>query len=203
VSDVRNDPRTTALLVVDVQNDFCHETGVRHGGRLVDMDAAVDNMERLVQAARAAGVPVLFVRTEHSTWTNSSSWLERRTSDKASVEACVPGTWGAEIYRLQPTQRDKIVTKHRYSAFIGTDLDLILRTLGVKHLVVTGVNTNICVDSTARHGFMLDYLVSVPQDGCTTTGPRDYHDAALKLLDGHFAKITMAADHIGIWSSAT
>ena len=199
-------PTRTALLVVDVQNDFCHPDGYhgRRGARLSQIAEMIPRLERLLDESRKAGVPAIFIATHHSSWTNSPSWLARRRKDggDSAEDSCTPGSWGAAFYHVSPTEDELVVIKHRYSAFIDTDLDLILRSRQIDNLLITGVNTNVCVDSTARHAYMLDYFVTVIEDCCATTSPQEDHEAALRLLSGRFAKIATSEELIQIWQRA-
>ena len=88
----------------------------------------------------------------------------------ARAEICATGTWGAEYYRVQPTNDDCEVVKHRYSAFVGTTLEVILRSLARQTVVVTGVTTNVCVESTVRDAYMRDYRPLLVED-CTGVRP--------------------------------
>jgi nicotinamidase-related amidase len=105
----------------------------------------IQRLVNLVNQARAHDFPICFVRTSGNQWTNSPVWTEFKNPD---LLACAEGTWGAEFHEgLEPRPGDMIVTKHRYSAFIGTDLDMLLRARGVK-MLVTGVGTGMCVFHT-------------------------------------------------------
>jgi ureidoacrylate peracid hydrolase len=153
-----------ALLVVDVQNDFCHQDGF-FGKLGLDM-AAVQNaakrISELLPTARQAGVPVIFVTMEHDVLTNSPAWINRYPSPRA--DACVAGTWGAQLYEVRPAEGEPVVVKHRYSPFVGSNIDFLLRASERKSLLVAGVATNICVESVLRDGFMRDYHVVLIED---------------------------------------
>ena len=161
-------PKDAALILVDIQNDFCHEEGAcaKSGRDVTGAQAIIPNVQSLIDQARELQVPVIFIQMANDQSTLSDSWLNRpRPEGYANpADVCKKGTWGTEFYGVSPQEGDIIVEKHRYSAFIGTDLDLILRTLGCKSLIVTGVATNVCVESTVRDGFMLDYNVTVVKD---------------------------------------
>lgn len=153
-----------ALLVVDVQNDFCHQDGF-FGKLGMDMNAvqnAARRIAKLLPIARRAGVPVIFVTMEHDSLTNSSAWIHRYPSLRA--DACVAKTWGAELYEVQPAKGEPVVVKHRYSPFVGSNIDFLLRARERKSLLVTGVATNVCVESVLRDGFMRDYHVVLVED---------------------------------------
>jgi len=92
----------------------------------------------------------------------------------------------AEFYDgIAPLADERIVIKHRYSAFINTDLNTVLKAKGVESVLVTGVATNVCVETTARYGFMFDYYVTLVEDCCAAYEPR-LHDNTLENIRRHF-----------------
>jgi ureidoacrylate peracid hydrolase len=95
-----------------------------------------------------------------------------------------------------------VVTKHRYSAFVDTSLDLVLRSRGVRTIVVTGTATNVCVESTARHGHMLDYYVVLPADA-SATPDLPAHEATLHNVRKFFGTVVQADEVGAIWRAAT
>jgi ureidoacrylate peracid hydrolase len=98
---------------------------------------------------------------------------------------CRPDTWGAEFYRVAPQTSDFIATKHRFSGFVGTDLNLVLRTQRIETLLMTGVATNVCVETTARDGFNLDFNIIFVEDCC---GPfaAEEHAATITNMNKYF-----------------
>jgi ureidoacrylate peracid hydrolase len=120
-------PQHAALLVVDVQNDFCHEGGLfgKLGMDLSCVQAAAKRIDALLPLARQSGVPVIFIVMEHDAATNSSAWLNRYPTPRA--DACVSGTWGAGFYAVSPADGERVVTKNRYSPFVGTNIEYLLR----------------------------------------------------------------------------
>lgn len=192
----------TAVLVVDVQNDFVHEKGslAQAGRDVAPMQAVISNISNLVKAARSADVPVIWVRTEHNPWTNSSAWVNRLANkqDLQRHPICVGGTWGADLYELTPEYSEPVVTKHRYSAFVDTDLDLILRSMEIRRLLISGVTTNVCVESTARDGAMRDYFVTLLAD-CMAADSAAEHEATLFTFDHYFGSVANSEDIIETW----
>ena len=105
------------------------------------------------------------------------------------------GTWGAEIIEeLKPQAGDIIVKKQRYDGFIGTNLDLILRTLEMKYLIFTGTATNVCVESTLRHAFFLDYFPILVSDAVSQKGPDIAQKAAILNVQSTFGWVTTSAN---------
>jgi ureidoacrylate peracid hydrolase len=182
-----------ALVIVDLQNDFCHPQGAlaRRGIRVERMEAVVAAVDRLARAFRAAGRPVLFVRTEHGPWTDSPVWVGRVKHPECGIErvpVCLEGSWGAEFYGLRPEPGDRVIVKRRYSAFYGTDLELTLRALGVRSIVVVGVATNVCVETTVRDAFMRDFDTVVVPEGCAANTPEE-HAFGLRSIETYFGRV--------------
>jgi len=196
-------PARAALVVVDVQNDFCHPEGVsaRKGHDVAAAVEMVPRLEELVRRAREAGVTVVFIRTTHDPIVDSAVWNTRMGDvDTPPYQPnCRTGTWGAEFYRVVPEQGDVVVTKHRYSAFASTDLDLVLRAAGVETLLLSGVATNVCVESTLRDGLFLDYNVALVADCCAAYEP-DLHEGTIKNTRGTFGAVLDADELAAMWS---
>jgi len=182
----------TALLVVDVQNDFCHNQGVfsKYKSATLDhVEQAVSKLSALIEKCRQSNLPIIFIRTTHSDWTNSPSWLKRMEGAGEKMRICAPDSWGSDFYNVAPKEGDCIVTKHRYSAFIGTDLDLILKSKGIENILVTGVATNVCVESTARDAYHRDYNVILIEDCCGAYDNTE-HGATLNNISKFFGTVT-------------
>ena len=197
-------PEHTALLVVDVQADFCAADGAfgRLGRDLTAIDAMMQPLTRLVESARNADVSVIFLRFAQTRATESEVYREQRDRGRAGFRYCQEGTPGVEFYHLAPQLDEAVVTKHRYSGFVNTDLDLILRSNRIRTLVMTGVATNGCVDSTARDGFMHDYYVVFVEDGTATYWP-EQHEATLKTVRDSYGVVAGSDELIAIWSDAS
>ncbi|MTT31718.1 isochorismatase family protein [Terrilactibacillus sp. BCM23-1] len=189
------DPAHTALVIVDVQNDFCHEEGsmAKQGLDTSMAREMIPQLKQLIQQARDFHVPIIFIQTIHETSTDSETWI-RRLKDKSHANVCRKNTWGSEFFELTPTPEDIIVIKHRYSAFINTRLDSILRTLKIRTLLMAGVSTNVCVESTARDGFMLDYDIVFLSD-CTAAFSEKAHLMTLENIDLFFGQV-MASNQV-------
>lgn len=184
-------PTRTALLIVDVQNDFCHEDGAFSIHRKVDLTHARNAVSALLlfaEGVRKLGIPILFVRTVHSEWTDSPSWLGRMKGNAEEMHICVPGSWGGEFYRIAPAKSDCVIVKHRYSGFFGTDLDLVLRSRGIETLLIGGLVTNVCVESTVRDAFNRDYNIILVEDCCGAFDVRE-HEAAVHNIAAYFGGV--------------
>lgn len=191
----RLEKKRTALIVIDMQNDFCHPDGTTGKTDRKNVQPVIEMTPRLkdlLQKIRAMGVTVIHVKTEHSKDTNAPTWIERYRRHSIQ-QGCQVGTWGAEIIDdLKPLATEKVVVKHRFSAFIDTDLDLILRSMGIENILMTGTMTHVCVESTARDGFMLDYRTITVSD-CASEGSEEAHTSSLKTLDFFFGYVTDSA----------
>jgi ureidoacrylate peracid hydrolase len=194
-------PSKTAVLVVDVQNDFCEPAGAAgKGGK--DTSAAmamIPTLQRFLEAAREHGTNVIFVQTIHEPSTDSEAWIGRRI--KPDAKNCLKGTWGADFTGVAPLPTEPVVIKHRYSAFINTRLDSVLRTLKVESIIVLGVATNVCVESTSRHGYMLDYHTVFVSD-CSAAYNPAAHDMTLKVHAKHFGIVASAQEIADCWAKS-
>ena len=192
------DPAKAVIVVVDVQNDFCRPDGAlgRAGAFTADAMAMIPTLERLLDAARAGGTRVVWLQTIHEDATDSDPWRGRRLN--ASADICRKGTSGIDFTGVAPLADEPVVVKHRYSGFVNTRLDSVLRTLHAQTLIMTGVSTNVCVESTARHGFMLDYNI-VFVDDCCAAYSREEHEGALYNMRTHFGTVAPADAVIDAW----
>lgn len=186
-----------ALVVVDVQNDYCSPTGAlgSAGFDLAPLGPMVDVIEKLISTAHDADIPVIYLKNEHSDATDTPAWRRR---SKHGMPVCRAGTWGAELYRVVPAPNDTVIAKHRYSGFIDTPLADVLAGWGRTTLVFVGTATNVCVESTARHAAMLDYDVIVVEDGVAATDPAA-HRAALENLERFFGHVVPASTVDSAW----
>jgi ureidoacrylate peracid hydrolase len=197
----RCDPRLAALLVVDVQNDFVSPEGSA-GKRGEDVSAALammPNLLALIEAARRVALTIVYIRTTHSEWTDTPSWIYR-SSQKSGLSTCREGTWGAEFYEgISPRPSERVVIKHRYSAFINTDLNTVLGARGIQSVLVCGVATNVCVETSARDAYMFDYYVTVIDD-CSAAYDAKLHMATLENVRRHFGLVASSAEIAEAWS---
>ena len=200
--------RHTALLIIDMQKDFCLPGyGAQRAGRDIGAaQAAIPAIATMLAAARKSGVRVAHVgfSTLSGHRSDSGPWLaQRRRSTFSADDLCITGSEGADfVDELAPAPGEWVVPKHRYSAFSGTDLDMLLRSRGIRTIIVTGVSTNACVESTLRAGFELDYYICVPPD-CVGSWDRALHDATLANVNHRFGVTVPSADIQAIWEKTT
>lgn len=163
------DPRRSAVVAIDIQNDFCTPGGhfARYGKDVARMAPAVSRMVEFIAAAQAMGVRTIFVRqaTLPEGRSDSPAWLRFKTRDGKAPDYAVPGSWGWQfVDGITVGARDWVVQKFRPDGFIGTDLDHILRTQGIESLILLGTTTEGCVESTVRSASYHDYYVVVVAD---------------------------------------
>jgi len=194
-------PSRTALVLIDMQVDFADPEGVlgKDGTDMTAPQAAVKKAEHLADAARAAGVACVFVRlvTRPDDATSFiTEWKRRRHDDDAPL--CREGSKGAEFTGPKPQGGELVFSKRRYNAFHGTGLDRTLRGEGIDTLVVAGLTTECCIDSSVRAAFERDYHVFVVEDA-TACYQLGLHRAALKALALNCATILPSDDVMSAW----
>lgn len=191
------EPDRTAAVFVDVQNDFVHPEGglpETLGYETARLERGAERMAAFLAEWRALDQPVVHVRTHQSDATDSTMWAERYPG--RDVDICTPGTWGAEIYDgLEPEEGEHVVTKHRYSGFADTNMDLLLRTNDIETVVMCGCLSHVCVEATGRDAFHNDYWVAFASDACATTGAyEDLHEATLANMDQFYGDVATTAE---------
>jgi len=194
-----------ALIVVDMQNAF-----VKKGGYLDlaghDVSATqkiIPPCQKLIAALRSKGVKIIYFQMGYSPdlsdkgAPDSPSALKSRVLNfinqhpEAKDKVYIYGTWGAEIIEeLKPRPGDITIKKQRYDGFFGTNLDLTLKTLGIKYLFFIGTATNICVESTIRHAFFLDYFPILVSDAVSHMGPSVTQQATILNVQSTFGWVT-------------
>ncbi len=199
--EIEIDPRRAALLFVDVQN----YNATAAGGEFAGMDPeavereygwffrtlkakAIPNMRQLQQACRAAGIEVLYTVIESATLDGRDRSLDYKVS-----RLHVPrGHWDAKVVEeLAPAADEMVIGKTSSSVFISTNIDYILRNLGVQFLMIAGCLTDQCVDSAVRDACDLGYLVTTVTDACATLS-QERHDWSLRLTRGYARQRTTA-----------
>jgi nicotinamidase-related amidase len=199
------DPRNTALVVIDMQNDFCHQDGFfgQRGADLSRMPAVAARIEELVGEARRQHMMILWVRAHYDDIVMGYPMGEVLNRPGRTSGSCIAGTFGADWYgALRPTDADNelVVTKHRYSAFWDSPIDLYLRSNAIENLVVTGTSTDVCVESTVRDAFFRNYFVVVPSDATYSSPER--HAEALGNIARLFGETPTSDDVLALWNNA-
>lgn len=203
------DTRHTALVVIDMQNDFC-KPGWAFSQLGIDLSMyppMIPRLVRLVKDARAVDVLVINVQMTVLPGRRSESPAQIRFNMRLHMAShhstepllyTVEGTAGQEIIaELAPQPGDLVVHKYRSSGFWGTNLDMLLRSNRIETVVIAGCTTEGCVESTARDALFNDYYVVVPEDCVASDDPRQ-HEASLFLLRHRFDVVT-SDDILAVW----
>ncbi|MBH3438994.1 pyrimidine utilization protein B [Pseudomonas luteola] len=199
----------TAVIVVDMQNAYASKGGYLDLAGF-DVDATgpvIENIAGVVETARATGIQVVWFQNgwdpEYQeaggpgspNWHKSNALKTMRKRPDLQGKLLAKGGWDyALVDQLQPREGDLVVPKTRYSGFYNTPLDSLLRARGIRNLVFVGIATNVCVESTLRDGFFLEYFGVCLGDACHQAGPRSAHEAALFNIETFFGWVSTVAD---------
>jgi len=187
--------RRTALVVVDMQNDFCADGGYvsKLGRDPAACRAIVPKLSELIAAARAGGVPVYWLMADYDQTAVPAAMRARQSEmGMAEITCCARGSWGSAPFGVAPEAGEPVIVKHCYSGFAGTDLDQRLRQAGIETLVFTGVQTNVCVESTLRDAHSHGYFPVLVSD-CVASHMAAQHEATVanvRFLFGYVAEST-------------
>ncbi|MBV8925409.1 MAG: pyrimidine utilization protein B [Bradyrhizobium sp.] len=205
-------PSETAIIVVDMQNAYVSKGGYSDlaGFDVSGAGKAVAQTRKVLDAARAAGVLVVYFQNGWDAgyieaggpgspnWHKSNALKTMRARPELQGTLLAKGSWDyAIIDELAPQPGDIVVPKTRYSGFFNTNVDSLLRARGIRNLVFTGVATNVCVESSLRDAFHLEYFGIVIEDAAHHLGPEFVQKAALYNIQSFFGWVTTAADFCG------
>ncbi len=205
----------SAVVVVDMQNAFAKPGGMLdlHGSYMAEAAAVIEVNENLLVAARKARVKVIYLAMTYRpdlsdagdpTSPNYHKELGlklMRERPELAGKLLIDGTWDWQIVdELRPESDDLLIRKSRYSGFVGTDLDSILRTAGIRFLFFTGIATNVCVESTARDAFFGEYWPILIEDAMNHTGPDFCREATLWNCENLFGWVSNAASVITVFN---
>lgn len=193
-----------ALLVIDMQNGFCSDNGSVNAVGLPAkrLQPAISPCVKLVAAARNAEVPIIFTRYVYrSDYRDGGLMVHELMPDLKNGKTLIANTWDTDILdELAPRETDFVVDKNRPSSFYGTSLDGILKNLAIENLVVCGVTTNCCVETTVRDASQRDYRTFVVRDAVAEYED-DRHEVALKSIDMLFGHVVESDSIIAEWTS--
>ncbi|GLW90299.1 cysteine hydrolase family protein [Actinokineospora globicatena] len=192
----------TALVVIDVQNDFCTGPAVaaKFNGDTEVVESAAAGAARAVDAARARGVEVVFVRFEGDAAYQGPSWRQRDATSGKQPK-CLTGSWGAEFHNLTPAPDERVFTKRaHFDAFLNPEFATYVDTFD--HLVFAGLYTDVCVDSTARTAFQKGLHITVLAD--CVTALRLPNDTILGFMTALYgARVTTLAEEEKLWRASS
>jgi ureidoacrylate peracid hydrolase len=193
------DLRKTALIVIDMQNAFCHKEGTLgiSGVDTNHLSLVVQPLRALIKRCQAVNMPVLWTLQEHFPVDHrrGRKRLPSHTSRRKRVSA-LAGSWDAQIideFKDLVTDPTFLIRKHRYGAFHETRLHMVLEMLGVDALLITGLTTNACVETTIREAYLRDYDVIGVMDCISGVNPQ-WEAAAVEVWHQYFAESCAAAD---------
>jgi len=210
-------PAETALIVVDMQNAYASKGGYLDlaGFDIGGAAAVIDRIGEAVAAARAAGVQVVFFQNGWDptyveaggpgspNWWKSNALKTMRERPELQGKLLARGGWDyALVDRLQPRAGDIVIEKPRYSAFYNTQLDSLLRACGIRTLAFCGIATNVCVESTLRDGFFLEYFGVLLEDATHQAGPAFLQAASVYNIETFFGWVASTADFCGTITQA-
>jgi nicotinamidase-related amidase len=198
------DPSHSALIIIDVQHDFCSERGAmaeRFGFDMKEIREAVPRLNAFIEECRRAGVFVVWVReifsdrkmhpNQKALWGGGDDiWLIRE--DGEGID------WYEEI--IGPNPDEPVITKWSYDAFEDTDLDLLLKSRGIETLLMTGFTTNVCVETTARHGYIKGYYITLVAD-CAGAPTPEEHESGVFNIKTYFGQVTTSGELGEIWAA--
>jgi len=202
---IKIDAHRTAVIVVDMQNAFVSKGGMfdTFGWDISAARGVIDNNKKIIESARKAGCKIVYLKMsyepdysdsggpESPNWHKELGLVMMRKNPKYWGKFVTKGSWDEEICQeLKPEPGDIIIRKQRYSGFAGTNLDIILKTHNIKYCIYTGVATNVCVESTLRDGYFLDYWPILVSDAVNNAGPPITQQATFWNIEALFGWLT-------------
>lgn len=201
----------TAVIVVDMQNAFVRKGGYFDlvGHDLSGVEGIIAPCQKILTAARQKGARIIYFQmgcspdfsdrgpadSPYNLKAKGLRLIHQRPEVKDKFY--IYGTWGAEIIEeLKPRPEDIIVRKQKYDGFIGTNLEIILSTFGIKYLAFVGTATNLCVESTLRHAFFLDYFPILVSDAVSHAGSSITQEATILNVKNHLGWVTMCENFV-------
>lgn len=188
--------KNTALIVIDMQNGFVTSEGfmAKLGLDWTMSAEVIPSIKRLLEAARGAGIPTFHTRYSLNPDYSDAGLLVELFPGLPETGGMVRSSWDAAICdELAPLDNEVVIDKTRYTAFYGTDLEERLRELGIDTLIVCGVTTECCVESTIRDAFFRDLRILIPSDAVAASS-RQRHEDALRVIEYAFGTVTNVAE---------
>ena len=202
----------TAVIVIDIQNAYASPGGYLDlaGFDISGADRVIRNTKGVLEIARAAGMPVIYFQNGWDAdyveaggagspnFHKSNALKTMRQRPELQGTLLARGTWDYELVdELKPQPGDIVLHKTRYSGFFNSQLDSTLRSRGIRNIVVVGIATNVCVESTLRDGFFLEYFGIVLEDATHQAGPEFLQQAAIYNIEKFFGWVSSVADFKG------
>ncbi len=209
---IRVDADETAIVVIDMQNAYASPGGYLDlaGFDIGGAGAVVEQCAKVVETARAAGIPVVYFQNGWDedyveaggpgspNWHKSNALKTMRARPELQGKLLARGGWDYELVEpLAPRRGDIVLPKTRYSGFFNSQLDSVLRSRGVRNIVLVGIATNVCVESTLRDGFFLEYFGIMLEDATHQAGPDYLQKASVYNVETFFGWVSTVADFCG------
>ncbi|PTQ64083.1 ureidoacrylate peracid hydrolase [Sphingomonas sp. PP-CE-3G-477] len=209
---LRLDPAETAVVVIDMQNAYASPGGYvdTAGFDIAGSAGTIAQIAKVLDTARAAKMPVVFLQNGWDpdyveaggpgspNWHKSNALKTMRARPELQGQFLARGGWDYEIVdALAPQPGDIRVHKTRYSAFFNSQLDSILRSRGIRNIVFVGIATNVCVESTLRDGFHLEYFGVMLEDATHHLGPPEMQPATVYNVEKFFGWVSTVGDFCG------
>ncbi len=197
-------PKNTVVLVVDIQNDYCSERGAlgKIGLNMHPVQAIIPQIETFLNIARKYKLPVIWIRAIEDPRYLKKNMAFKIQSAPDPINIATPGTWGFEYYKIHPLRGEPQVIKKGYDAFSSSKLRMLLRLRRIKNVIILGVYTAVCVDTTVRSAHRIGYHVVVPKDLVSMPKERlNLHEAALINMDIIFAHLMTSKEISAIWKN--
>ncbi len=213
---VKIDTNRSAVVVVDMQNAFATKGGMFDlvGQDISGAKKVIEANKKVIEAARAAKMKIVYLLFSYeadlsnSGGPDSPNWHKEfgivvmRQKPELKGKILTRGTWDeAVVDELKPKPEDIIIRKARYSGFVGTNLEQILKTYNIKYLMFTGIATNVCLESTLRDAFFREYWPIVVSDATNNAGPPFTQQATLWNVEALFGWVTTSEDFVKAISS--
>lgn len=210
-------PEQTALIVIDMQNAYTSKGGYLDlaGFDVSATESVVQNIQKAVDTAHASDIQVIYFKNgwddqyveaggvNSPNFHKSNALKTMRKQPELQGKLLAKGGWDFELIdALMPKPQDIVIEKSRYSGFFNTALDSMLRSQGIRNLVFVGIATNVCVESTLRDGFFLEYFGVALADACHQAGPIEAHEASLYNIKTFFGWVSDTANFIETFQPA-
>jgi ureidoacrylate peracid hydrolase len=198
-------PGETVLVVVDMQNGFCHPQGsmARLGLDVTGLTAAIEPCVRVLAWAREAGIPVIHTRMQYRPdYADGGLSISQMMPEMVPMASLAAGTWDTDnVAELQPIAGETVIGKNRFSAFYAPEFEATLQRLGIRSLIVCGVTTNCCVEATVRDAFQRDYETVVVKDAVGEL-EQVRHDSALRTMGFLFSDLLTSEEVKARWDES-
>ena len=202
-------PGKTAVIVIDIQFDYCAKEGVlpkAFGLDTTPIDEMIDRLGPFLEEARNNGIAVVWTRMNETPRDMPANFRKKQESQVPVLNICTPGTPGFEYYRVHPAKGEKEVVKIQYDAFTNPELNAFLKSRGIENIIFTGVYTSRCVDSTLRSAAARGYNCIAAEDLVAVSGSKSHkieQEGTLSVWRSIFAHVVKSQEIVKAWKVPT